>query len=192
MDKLNTLDIAKFWMNVKVDESTPLKYSHSECLGHCWIWKGSCLVSGYGRVQIKNKTHRAHRLSYYLINGTISKDKFICHKCDNPKCVNPKHLFEGTAKENAQDRDRKDRYVKRGKSSKRNVIVKKRKSSSEYYGVTFRLDSKKWRVRCKINGKNHLIGQFETELEAAKAYDSKVSILNLYLSENEKFILNFP
>jgi len=74
----------------------------------CWIWKGSKDKEGYGCFNYRCKKIKAHRYSYSLIHGIIKGGYFICHKCDNPSCVNPDHLYEGTCKDNMKDiRDRK-------------------------------------------------------------------------------------
>jgi hypothetical protein len=69
----------------------------------CWEWNGARGVDGYGRVQ------RAHRVMWTEANGPIPKGMIVCHKCDNPPCVRPDHLFLGTPRDNALDRDRKGR-----------------------------------------------------------------------------------
>ncbi len=70
-----------------------------EKTNNCWIWKGQINKAGYGRYQQKY----AHRLSYEYHKGKIPKDKMICHKCNNKLCVNPDHMYLGTAYDNAQD-----------------------------------------------------------------------------------------
>jgi len=78
----------------------------------CWKWNGYFTKSGYPR--LRNPTNRpshvlAHRISYVLHRGPIPKDKHVLHKCDNPECTNPKHLFIGTHRDNMLDKERKGR-----------------------------------------------------------------------------------
>lgn len=75
---------------------------------NCWIWLGEKNKNGYGIVNQKRKQILAHRYMWFLLSGRWSKD-YICHSCDNPPCVKPAHLFEGTAKENMQDVSKKGR-----------------------------------------------------------------------------------
>lgn len=75
----------------------------------CWIWSGYKNPAGYGHSSIKHKTIYAHRLSYMLFVGQIPDNYKVCHKCDNPSCVNPAHLFVGTQLDNIRDRDKKSR-----------------------------------------------------------------------------------
>lgn len=71
----------------------------------CWEWIASCRGKfGYGSISYKKKHIDAHRLSWILHNGEIESSKiFVCHKCDNPKCVNPHHLFLGSHSDNMKD-----------------------------------------------------------------------------------------
>ena len=76
----------------------------------CWLWKTGKDKDGYGKFNPTKLQHiRAHRFSFWLVNGIIPKGMFVCHSCDNPSCVNPKHLFLGSPKDNTRDMIRKGR-----------------------------------------------------------------------------------
>lgn len=96
---------------------------------HCWEWI-ACLrgKSGYGAFKLNGKVIDAHRVSYQLYKGEIPSNMYVCHKCDNRKCVNPDHLFLGTPKENLQDALLKGR-IKPGRNSYK---LKKHPSISSY------------------------------------------------------------
>ena len=87
-------------------------------------WNGSCLEFqgcmnewGYGHLRVAGKTKLAHRVVMEEIHGDIS-GFFVCHHCDNPKCVNPEHLYLGDASTNAQDREDRGRgHDIRGKNN---------------------------------------------------------------------------
>ena len=84
--------------------------------GDCWIWTASKMPAGYGRF-CASKAERwwelAHRFSWFLVHGPIPKGVFICHRCDNPSCVNPAHLFAGSHGDNMRDMATKGRAAKR-------------------------------------------------------------------------------
>lgn len=77
----------------------------------CWLWLGTRYQQGYGRMQWKGRTVRVTHLVYELDRGhpPPADRPQVLHTCDNPPCVNPKHLWAGTALDNMRDRDRKGR-----------------------------------------------------------------------------------
>lgn len=75
----------------------------------CWIAKGHRMKSGYVIVYKGGERFYAHRLSYKMSFGEIPKGIYVCHKCDNPPCYRPSHLFLGTQKDNLQDMVKKGR-----------------------------------------------------------------------------------
>lgn len=92
----------------------------------CWLWTGPWCDSGYGRVARHGKEiTRAHRMFYTVHKGEIPKGLFVCHKCDTPACVNPDHLFLGTARDNVQDMIRKGRNRPGGRKPIRSYPLEK-------------------------------------------------------------------
>jgi hypothetical protein len=90
---------SRFWKNVDQREED-----------ECWPWTG-CRTHGYGALHFdrRNGVELSHRISYVIHYGSISYGVCICHRCDNPICVNPNHLFPGTQSENMRDMWKKGR-----------------------------------------------------------------------------------
>lgn len=100
-------DISDFW--AQVDKT-----------GECWVWTGAYPggVYGrrYGRFGFAGRKYAAHRFSWRIANGPVPNGMHVLHRCDNPSCVNPAHLFLGTHTDNMHDMFRKGRRrIVRGK-----------------------------------------------------------------------------
>lgn len=89
------------------------KYVIKQATG-CWEWKGAKSAGGYGRLKVKGVAWMAHRYSLFLHQGTLGQDTVVMHSCDNPSCINPAHLSEGTQKDNMADCKAKGRLGPRG------------------------------------------------------------------------------
>lgn len=89
----------RFWSHVNIND-----------LFSCWEWNGACNENGYGNFSVKYKMYKAHRMAYILTFGNIPNGLFVCHKCDNPSCCNPSHLFLGTNQDNVTDMVKKGRW----------------------------------------------------------------------------------
>lgn len=100
------------WVEL-VEHHGPAFWALTKKTDECWIWEGKTNAKGYGhRGNGRNGTGvLAHRLSWMIHHGEIPPDVLVCHRCDNPPCVRPDHLFLGTAEDNNRDRQRKGRTV---------------------------------------------------------------------------------
>ncbi len=78
----------------------------------CWIWHGDTQKYGYGRLNYHRKLYLAHRLAWILTNGPIPKGKYVLHRCDNPPCCNPDHLYIGTPADNVRDMIERNRMAR--------------------------------------------------------------------------------
>lgn len=98
----------RFWEKVLLDDDDK-----------CWEYIGPITSGGYGKITNKGKGFPAHRFSWMIRYGKIPNGLCVLHKCDNPPCVNPKHLFLGTYKDNAQDKIKKHRCNFKGTNNGR-------------------------------------------------------------------------
>jgi hypothetical protein len=83
--------------------------------GGCWGWIGSTDSGGYGQLQHNGKLQPAHRVAWMLVNGPLPEGLWVLHRCDNPPCTNPDHLFLGTRRDNMMDASHKGRMLGRRK-----------------------------------------------------------------------------
>lgn len=102
----------------------------------CWNWNASCSGGRYGAFTVDGKQRGAHCVSHEIYVGEVPDGKLVCHSCDNPKCVNPSHLFIGTPLDNMQDK-----------------LIKGRHSNGAKHAATFK-DSPLFKGALKY-GENH-------------------------------------
>lgn len=96
-------DLQRFWSKVNKDPGQGPQ-------GECWTWQANH-SKGYGTFRVNDKIVKAHRVAYYLFHGTDPAPLDVLHRCDNPPCVRPEHLFRGTNADNVADRQAKGRKI---------------------------------------------------------------------------------
>ncbi len=96
----NWSGVRQFW--ARVDTS-----------GVCWVWTGAKNSGGYGDIRYDGRKVGTHRVAWELTNGPIPNGLWVLHRCDNPPCVRPDHLFLGTNTDNMRDRASKGRTNQR-------------------------------------------------------------------------------
>lgn len=111
--KLNEKDIERFWRGVdRCDDED------------CWNWKKFKDCEGYGYIRINKGNFMAHRVSATISFGEIPQGMLVCHKCDNPSCCNPNHLFFGSDLDNNRDKKIKGRARSlKGEASKNSKLT---------------------------------------------------------------------
>lgn len=98
MIELTPAIVSRFW--ALVDRGAP---------DACWNWKGPVRGRGYGSFNTGNRSDYTHRLAWIITYGQVLPGQVICHRCDNPACCNPAHLFIGSQRDNMRDMVRKGR-----------------------------------------------------------------------------------
>ena len=106
--------IAKLWQRVRI-----------EGLLDCWEFQGGRYAFGFGKIlDVIGRVVSVHRFVWTLVNGVIPKGLCVLHKCDNPPCCNPYHLYLGTKKDNAKDRSERNPYFIAGIKGENNPQAK--------------------------------------------------------------------
>lgn len=135
----------------------------------CWLWTGTRLKSGYGVLKVyPRKMLKAHRVSWFLHNGPIPASNayhgtMVLHSCDNPQCVNPKHLRLGTAADNARDRK------ERGRSKAVRGAAHGRAKLTELQAAAIFLDARKQR---EIAADFHISRQHVSAIKNGRKWSS--------------------
>lgn len=119
----------------------------------CWPWIGSLGTEGYGQVRINKRLVRTHRVAYELTNGPLDANLSVCHRCDNPPCCNPSHLFSGTQADNMADCSAKGRVPSGANSS---LSRNKKRAKGEDNGLSKLTEHQVREIRllCATSGKS--------------------------------------
>lgn len=115
------------WNKWKIIDPVERFWKYVKKTDVCWEWVGAKRTNGYGTLQVNGKSVLAHRFSYAFHKGKIPSGLFVLHTCDNKPCVNPRHLWIGSAQDNMTDKMKKGRYkggFKEGFDARRNLFKK--------------------------------------------------------------------
>ena len=140
----------------------------------CREWQGY-KRNGYGRITTGSRTDdtrrtsSAHRVSYELEHGEIPEGMEVCHKCDNPSCINPKHLFLGTRQDNVNDREAKGRnIVQSGEANRMAKLTQKEVKEARQKRARYKTPYAKLADKYGVCKKNHDECNKRQELEMRK------------------------
>lgn len=120
----------------------------------CHVWTGHCQENGYGQIRIGDRAVGTHRVAWAAANGSIPEGLYVLHKCDNPPCCNPEHLWVGTQADNLRDMREKGRGT-----AGRHGLPK---------GV-YAVPGSRYMAQLNRRGKSVYLGRFGTPEEAAVA-----------------------
>jgi len=137
--------LVRFFEKVRVPSADP---------NVCWEWMAAMDRDGYGRINAGGRDEgelRAHRIAWEIANGPIPASIIVCHKCDNPSCVRPSHLYVGTIADNQRD------MAARRRGNRSGVGLP--------YGVS--PNGQRWKVQIRTGGHNQHFGTYDTIDEAA-------------------------
>lgn len=140
----------------------------------CWEWQGYRNPHGYGMF----KSIATHRLMWILLNGLIPYKGVICHKCDNPPCINPAHIYLGTHQDNMRD------IVIRGRHNKHNRTLEERLAKHEEH-VRRRMMEKAEKVKKKVSRKRVKV----KHKSKRKPQKVKKYLKYLYARRNKRFTI---
>lgn len=101
-------------MKPRIPVLARLQTHHTKDDNGCWNWNRHRGYWGYGSIKVDSKVELAHRVAYKYLVGDFPQELCVLHKCDNPACINPDHLFLGTNSDNVKDKVRKGRQSKIG------------------------------------------------------------------------------
>lgn len=100
MDKYSPTTVARFWSKVDVRKKN-----------ECWEWLGSRRHNGYGGLKVNGRVERSNRIAWELFHQESLGDRQALHKCDNPACCNPNHIYAGTESDNMYDTHHRGRMI---------------------------------------------------------------------------------
>jgi len=96
---------------MKIRRLPPFEECYTVTADNCWVWNYGKAWNGYGLLKVAGEQRRAHRYAWERAHGPIPEGLLVLHRCDNPPCVNPAHLFLGTTQTNVTDKMQKGRFV---------------------------------------------------------------------------------